>query len=195
MKVKTAPTFTPAAANDYCERADNRNGDPIVAAIDGSRASRAAIETAVHFGAELNAPVVFVHVRRGPAGFFGSPVYQRRLTKKMAHGRRVLGRALATAVRAGVPAEGEILEGAPQRRIAEFARDRGAQAVVVGARRVETLGPAFRVASGARRKVRSSSLELYGMSPRWRRRRPSLSRSGNRRHETRSHQRLRADWP
>jgi nucleotide-binding universal stress UspA family protein len=148
MKVKTAPTFTPDSANDYRERADNRNGDPIVAAIDGSRASRAAIETAVHFGAELNAPVVFVHVRRGPAGFFGSPVYQRRLTKKMAHGRRVLDRALATAVRAGVQAESEILEGAPRRRIAEFARDRGAQVVVVGARKWR-LGPS--VSSGVRR--------------------------------------------
>ena len=148
MRANVAPTFAPAAANGYRERAGDWNGDPIVAAVDGSTASRAAVEAAVHLGADLNAPVVFVHVRRGPAGFFGSPVYQRRLTKKVAHGRRVLDRALATAARAGVRAEGEILEGAPQQRIAEFARDRGAQVVVVGSRKWK-LGRS--VSSGVRR--------------------------------------------
>jgi nucleotide-binding universal stress UspA family protein len=148
MTVKTAPTFTAAAANNFRERSGSRTGDPIIAAVDGSEASGAAIDAAVHLGAELNAPVVFVHVRRGPAGFFGSPVYQRRLTKKMAHARRVLDRALAIAVRAGVPAQGEILEGVPHQRIAAFARDRDAQAVVVGSRKWR-LGRS--VSSGVRR--------------------------------------------
>jgi nucleotide-binding universal stress UspA family protein len=52
----------------------------------------------------------------------------------MARGRRVLDQALAVAEAAGVSAEGEILEGSPRRRIAEFASDRGAQLVVVGSR-------------------------------------------------------------
>jgi nucleotide-binding universal stress UspA family protein len=43
--------------------------------------------------------------------------------------------ALAAAEKAGVEAEGEILEGSAKRRIAEFARDRNAQLVVVGSRR------------------------------------------------------------
>jgi hypothetical protein len=42
---------------------------PIVAAVNGSAASRAAVETAVPLSAEMDAPIVFVHVRRGPAGF------------------------------------------------------------------------------------------------------------------------------
>jgi nucleotide-binding universal stress UspA family protein len=50
---------------------------PIVAAVDGSSASTAAAEATVQLGIELDAPVVFVHVRRGPAGFFGDPVYLR----------------------------------------------------------------------------------------------------------------------
>ena len=108
---------------------------PIVAAVDGSEASQAAVEEAVRLGNDLDAPVVFVHVRRGPAGFFGEPVYQQRLTKKMAHARRTLERAVAAAGRAGVPAEGEILEGSPRTRIPEFARDRGARLVVVGSRK------------------------------------------------------------
>ncbi|HEU5489237.1 MAG TPA: universal stress protein [Gaiellaceae bacterium] len=134
MNAKAAPTFTPVDANDYRERAGNENGAPIVAAIDGSFASRAAVEAAVQLGAELNAPVVFVHVRRGPAGFLGTPVYEQRLTKTMARARNVLDGALELAAEAGVPAEGEILEGTPQRRIPEFAHDRGARLVIVGSR-------------------------------------------------------------
>ncbi|NUT54720.1 MAG: universal stress protein [Thermoleophilia bacterium] len=110
------------------------NTAPIVAAVDHSAASRAAIGEAVRLGHELDAPVVFVYVRRGPAGFFGAPVYQRRLTKAMAHARRVLDRALDVAAGAGVHAEAEILEGSPRRRIAELARDRDARLVVVGSR-------------------------------------------------------------
>ena len=108
---------------------------PIVAAVDGTEASQGAIEEAVRLGNDLDAPVVFVHVRRGPAGFFGEPVYQQRLTKKMAGARRTLERAVAAAARAGVSAEGEILEGSPRTRIPEFARDRGARLVVVGSRK------------------------------------------------------------
>lgn len=135
MKARAVPTFTPVAANDYRERTANGNDAPIVAAIDGSSASHAAVETAVQLGAELNAPVVFVHVRRGPAGFFGSPMYQQRLTKAMARARGVLDGALALAAQAGVPAEGEILEGRPQTRVPEFAHDRGARLVIVGSRK------------------------------------------------------------
>jgi nucleotide-binding universal stress UspA family protein len=108
---------------------------PVVAAVDGSPASTAALDTAVRLAAGINTPLVFVYVRRGPAGFFGAPVYQQRLTKEMARARRALDRALAVADSAGVPAEGEILEGSPRRRISEFARDRGARLIVVGSRR------------------------------------------------------------
>jgi nucleotide-binding universal stress UspA family protein len=122
------------ATNDY-RRLREQDMAPIVAAVDSSAASRAAIGEAVRLAAELNAPVVFVYVRRGPAGFLGTPVYQHRLTKENARARRVLDRALAVADNAGVPAEGEILEGSPQRRIPEFARDRRARLLVVGSRR------------------------------------------------------------
>jgi nucleotide-binding universal stress UspA family protein len=83
----------------------------------------------------MDAPVVFVYVRRGPAGFLGKPVYQRRLTTAMRRARRVLDRPVQAATLAGVAAEGEILEGLPHNRILEFARARGARLVVVGRRR------------------------------------------------------------
>jgi nucleotide-binding universal stress UspA family protein len=125
-----------AAGNQLREIPRGQNSvAPIMAAVDGSPASSAAVETAVSLAGELRAPVVFVYVRRGPAAVLGAPVYQRRLTSGMARGRRVLRGALEAAAAAGVEAEGEILEGSARRRIADFARDRGARLVVLGSRR------------------------------------------------------------
>jgi nucleotide-binding universal stress UspA family protein len=124
-----------AAGNDRRRISRDQNGvAPIMAAVDGSPASSAAVETAVSLAGELHAPIVFVYVRRGPAGILGAPEYQRRLTASMAGARRVLHGALEAAAAAGVDAEGEILEGSPRRRIADFARDRAARLVVVGSR-------------------------------------------------------------
>jgi nucleotide-binding universal stress UspA family protein len=107
----------------------------IVAAVDNSSASEAVVDAAVGLSAELAAPITFVHVRRGPSAILGQPLYQRRLTAQMALSRVVLDAALDSARRAGVAADGEVLEGVPSRRIVEFARDRGARIVVVGSRR------------------------------------------------------------
>jgi nucleotide-binding universal stress UspA family protein len=124
------------ARNERREISRNQNGvAPLMAAVDGSPESTAAVATAVSLARELAAPIVFVYVRRGPAGVLGAPEYQRRLTASMARGRRVLKAALEAAAAAGVNAEGEILEGSPRRRIADFARDRGARLVVLGSRR------------------------------------------------------------
>lgn len=111
-----------------------RSSAPIVAAIDGSAASRPAIESSVRLARELDAPLVFVYVRTGPAGILGEPVYQRRLTREMARARGVVDAALARAHSAGVEATAEILEGVPARRITELARQRRSRAVVVGSR-------------------------------------------------------------
>jgi nucleotide-binding universal stress UspA family protein len=78
---------------------------PLVAAVDESAANGAAIGEAVRLAGGLEAPIVFVYVRRGPVGFFGAPVYRRRLTAEMARARRVLHEAIAVADNAGVPGE------------------------------------------------------------------------------------------
>jgi nucleotide-binding universal stress UspA family protein len=108
---------------------------PIVVAVDTSRAAAAAAQDAVHLAQELDAPLVFVYVRRGPSSALGEPYYQRRLDAEMRTGRRALNDALAVAERAGVPATGEQLAGHPARRVVEFARMRNAQLVVLGSRR------------------------------------------------------------
>ena len=126
---------TPTPEVEHGAWLDSRPGAPIIAAVDDSASSRAAVEDAVTLAAELDVPLVFVHVRRGPASVFGGPVYKRRLAKEMGRARRVVERALRTAKVAEVSAEAEILEGSPRRRIVEFARDRGAQLMVVGSQR------------------------------------------------------------
>jgi nucleotide-binding universal stress UspA family protein len=138
MAARATPTRTPAsagAAELRLMRAVRAKGAPIVAAIDDSSASRGVVETAVKLAAELNASLVFVYVRRGPPGFLGRPFFQRSLTAKMTRARRSVDRALRAAAQAGVDAEGEILEGAPRKRILQFASDRDARLIVVGSRR------------------------------------------------------------
>ena len=138
MAARATPTRTPAsagAAELRLIRAVPAKGTPIVAAIDESLASRGVVETAVKLAAELDASLVFVYVRRGPPGFLGRPFFQRSLTAKMTRARRSVDRALRVAAQAGVDAEGEILEGAPRKRILQLASDRDARLIVVGSRR------------------------------------------------------------
>jgi nucleotide-binding universal stress UspA family protein len=138
MAARATPTRTPAsagAAELRLIRAVPAKGTPIVAAIDESSASRGVVETAVKLAAELNASLVFVYVRRGPPGLLGRPFFQRSLTAKMTRARRSVDRALRVAAQAGVDAEGEILEGAPRKRILQLASDRDARLIVVGSRR------------------------------------------------------------
>jgi nucleotide-binding universal stress UspA family protein len=108
---------------------------PVVVAVNQSRASAAAAQAGVRLGLELAAPLVFVHVRRGPSSALGEPYYQRRLDAEMSAGHRALNEALAVAKRAGVPATAELLAGNPGRRVVEFAHLRAARLVVLGSRR------------------------------------------------------------
>jgi nucleotide-binding universal stress UspA family protein len=121
----------PAAA----QRADVPSVRPVVAAVDGSAAGEAATAGAIASARELGAPVVLVHVRRGPSTIWGRPFYERRLERSLRRGREALAVAEAQATAAGVEAQTEILEGPPARRIAELARHRDAQLVIVGPRR------------------------------------------------------------
>jgi nucleotide-binding universal stress UspA family protein len=122
-------------AEDRSAASRERDGDPVVAAVDASASGAAAARTAISLARRLAAPVVFVYVRRGPSSLLGEPYYQRRLDAEMAVADRALGAALAAAERAGVLASSEELDGPPARRLVEFARLRGARLVVLGSRR------------------------------------------------------------
>jgi nucleotide-binding universal stress UspA family protein len=111
------------------------SAQPVVVAVDDSRASDAAVRDGVRVAGELAAPVVFVYVRRGPSAALGEPYHQRRLDAEIRIGDRAIAAGIAAARRAGVPASGEQLHGTPARRLEEFARLRDAQLIVVGTRR------------------------------------------------------------
>ena len=117
-----------------------RDASPIVAAVDRSEAGAAAAAAAARLARALDAPLVFVFVRRGPSRLFAGPAYQRRLDDEFAEARRALKAAHAAAAGEGITAEEEILEGNPARRVLEFAKLRGARMVVLGSRR-RRIGP------------------------------------------------------
>jgi nucleotide-binding universal stress UspA family protein len=146
MRRTAAVSTTPSKAvhkrfggREGCSLGNGRDtgpdASPIVAAVDESGAGAAAAETAARLASDLDAPLVFVFVRRGPSGMFAGRSYQRRLDDEFAAARRALDAAHAAADREGVTAREEILEGNPARRVREFAELRGARLVVLGARR------------------------------------------------------------
>ena len=131
------PSVETAASEAYLARPPNTTPveKPVVVAVDESPAAESAVRDGVRLAGDLDVPIVFVYVRRGPSAALGEPYHQRRLDAEMRTGDRAIGAGLAAASQAGVPASGEQLHGTPARRLAEFARLRGARFIVVGTRR------------------------------------------------------------
>jgi nucleotide-binding universal stress UspA family protein len=92
----------------------------IVIATDGSAGAGEALETGLSLARE--------------SGAVATLVYVRSLSSELAQARAVLDEAAALAERAGVQFETEILEGGPAERVAEIARLRDADLIVVGSR-------------------------------------------------------------
>jgi nucleotide-binding universal stress UspA family protein len=106
----------------------------VVIAIDGSAGAGEALETGLSLARECGAVATLVYVRAKPMSILGDPLYQRTLSSEMAQARAVLDEATALAEQAGVEFETEILEGNPAERVAEVARLRDADLIVVGCR-------------------------------------------------------------
>jgi nucleotide-binding universal stress UspA family protein len=92
----------------------------IVIATDGSAGAREALETGLSLARK--------------SGAVATLVYVRSLGSEPGQARTVLGEAAALAEQAGVEFETEILEGNPAGRVAEIARLRDADLIVVGSR-------------------------------------------------------------
>jgi nucleotide-binding universal stress UspA family protein len=106
----------------------------IVIATDGSAGAREALETGLSMARESGATATFVYVRPAPLSILGDPLYQRSLSAELRQARGALGEAKTLAEQAGVPYEAEILEGDPAERVAEIARTRDADLIIVGSR-------------------------------------------------------------
>jgi nucleotide-binding universal stress UspA family protein len=111
----------------------------ILVATDGSPAARAAVGEALALARRLGAEVVFVSVRHA-IPIIGDPYYQSLLTRQLQECRDALESALAAARDAGVPADTDVLEGAPPEAILAAAVAQRADLVVVGSRGRGTLG-------------------------------------------------------
>ncbi len=105
----------------------------IVIATDGSEGAWAAVQEGVELAYEVGAEVTFVTVRHS-IPLLASPHYQEHVTRQLAHARAALDHAEREADRRGVLHESEILEGDPASLIADIARSRNADLLVVGSR-------------------------------------------------------------
>jgi nucleotide-binding universal stress UspA family protein len=106
----------------------------IVIATDGSAGAREALETGLSLARATGALATLVYVRSAPHSILGDPLYQRSLCSELAQARSALGEATALCERAGVEYETEVLEGEPAKRVADIARARDADLIVVGSR-------------------------------------------------------------
>jgi nucleotide-binding universal stress UspA family protein len=106
----------------------------LVVGYDGSEASRAALL----FAARQAGPrgrVFVVHAYELPPDLFGSPNYERLLSERRHHGEALLrDLPLASDALAGPAYEMELIGGPPAETIANVARTRNADEIVVGAR-------------------------------------------------------------
>jgi nucleotide-binding universal stress UspA family protein len=105
----------------------------IMIATDGSAGAWAAVEEGVRLASEVCAEVIFVTVRHA-VPLLGDPLYQRRVSAQLARARTALERAELHAELLGVASDSEILEGEAATCIADAARVRVADLVVVGSR-------------------------------------------------------------
>lgn len=110
----------------------------IVIATDGSPGACAAVAGGVELARQLHASVTFVSVRPGTP-LFGDPELIRHLCDELREARAALDGAMDEAERIGVDADFEICEGPVAEEIVRAASYRQADAIVVGARGLDSI--------------------------------------------------------
>jgi nucleotide-binding universal stress UspA family protein len=106
----------------------------ILVATDGSESSRHAVEQAIDLARSSGATLTVAYVRHTPLPVLGQPFYQRSVSAELRRANETVAIAAASAERAGVETEIEVLEGHPAGRILELARLRDVDLIVVGSR-------------------------------------------------------------
>jgi nucleotide-binding universal stress UspA family protein len=138
----------------------------ILVATDGSPASAAAEAAAIDLCVDYGAELVVVHCWRAPGDWLGQPYYTHAVARELAIARAVLARPMELAELWGVPAEAELVEGAPVEHILEIAETHGAELVVVGARGTNPLERLF-VGSVSAAVIRHSSIPVLVVKEGW----------------------------
>jgi nucleotide-binding universal stress UspA family protein len=106
----------------------------IMVAVDGSDGSRAAVDEAVELAGALGAHITFASVRKAPSSVLGTPYYECRLARDLGIARAVVNAGVERARRAGIEADGRVLEGSAVDEILSFADNSGADLIVMGSR-------------------------------------------------------------
>ncbi len=109
----------------------------IVVGFDGSPASRSALARAAR-DADGGGTVVVVTAFEPPADWLGHPYDQRALDEHRGQADAALREAAADPALAGITVETELIAGKPAEVIADVARARDAEEIVIGSR---GLGP------------------------------------------------------
>jgi nucleotide-binding universal stress UspA family protein len=113
----------------------------ILVATDGSPSGDVAVDQAIDLAGPARAVLTILSVRHAPLPILGDPFYQRALSAELRRADAIVAAAQAKAQEAGVEAEGEVLDGDPRDRIAELARSRDVDLIVVGCRgRTQVVG-------------------------------------------------------
>jgi len=104
---------------------------------DFSRASAAAFKRAVDMAKGNRAELLLVHVLSPSLpivadGYVSPQVYEDMASSARAYGKKHLDALVGKAKRAGARVKGLLLEGVPHERIAQAARSRKADLVVIG---------------------------------------------------------------
>ncbi len=109
----------------------NESPRTIVVGYDGSDTARAALDFACR-RAGADGKVFVVHAYHLPADLLGFPNYGDLLEERVRHGRAVLAEAAPDGGDERI--ETELIGGAPAESIAQVARVRDADEIVIGAR-------------------------------------------------------------
>lgn len=111
------------------------DGAVIVVGYDGSRASDAALDLALARAAG-GGKLFVVHAYEAPADYMGAPYYEVMLDAAAQHARTLIERLQADGRLAGVDWEPEVIAGPAARSLADVARVRDADEIVLGTRGV-----------------------------------------------------------
>ena len=106
----------------------------ILAPVDGSPPSDAAVKLAVQLAKEAGAKLVFCHAMAIPLPVHDAGGFAREeiLEEEKTRGNEVLDAALKAAAEAGVKAQTSLLGGSVTEAVLEVAREEGSDVIVIG---------------------------------------------------------------
>ena len=102
----------------------------IMCGVGRSTASRRTAKAAIELARACGCSLLLVYVRGRPWSIWGTPFYERRLSRETRRAQDALDSIVRIADDAGVEVDTEIIEGRARTVVADFAAARGVRLVV-----------------------------------------------------------------